>query len=413
MTWAAVAIAGAAVVGAGASVYASNQQQAGQQNAINTQQGMFNTVAGIQSPFVNAGTTALSTLMGGLGGGGPIGQAAAQIKSQFKDPYMNGMSDQQVVNYFQQQAPQWLSTGANSAGVPFAYPGWQSQVQNMLNTVKQTTGGAPATGAAPPSGIQSVAGAGGPGSMPGTGVVNPNGTIGGGGGAGAATSAFAPVAGGSPQAIDQGLIYGGGGIGIPTGGMAGGGGGGSTAGGIAPGQFTSSFTPTDFLSNLDPGYGFQLQQGGAAIRNQDTPGVGALSGPALKDLMTFNQGLASTGYQNAYNRWLTTNNAIFGRLSGIAGLGANVATGVGTQGVTLGTGIAQAQAAQGGAAAGGTVGAANALGNSSIPLAYLMSNQNPNTQQPGGIPSYMSTDLGAGYGNLAGMGGGSSFGGGA
>jgi len=150
----------------------------------------------------------------------------------------------------------------------------------------------------------------------------------------------------------------------------------ATGGGdLSFGQLTSNFTPQDFLNNLDPGYQFQLQTGGQAIRNQDTPGVGALSGPALKDLMSFNQSMAATGYQNAYNRFQTTNQNIFSRLSGIAGLGQNAAANVGTQGTVLGTGIAGAQAGAAASQAGGIVGATNALGGSAVPLAYLMAGQ--------------------------------------
>jgi hypothetical protein len=145
---------------------------------------------------------------------------------------------------------------------------------------------------------------------------------------------------------------------------------------LAPGgQLNRSFSPQDFLNNLDPGYQFQLQTGGQAVRNADTPGVGALSGPALKDLMSFNQNMAATGYQNAFNRFQTQNNAIFSRLSGIAGLGQNAASNVGTSGTQLGTGIAQAQAGAAGSIAGGIVGGTNAVGGAGIPLAYLLSGQ--------------------------------------
>lgn len=137
------------------------------------------------------------------------------------------------------------------------------------------------------------------------------------------------------------------------------------------GSLTSNFTPQDFLANQDPGYQFQLQTGEQAIRNADTPGVGALSGPALKDLMAFNQGMASTGYQNAFNRFQTQNTNIFNRLSSIAGLGQNAAGNVGNSGTQLGTGIAQAQAAAGGSMAAGVGGAFNSLG-SSIPLYMMM-----------------------------------------
>lgn len=147
--------------------------------------------------------------------------------------------------------------------------------------------------------------------------------------------------------------------------------------GLGPGgQFSRSFTPTDFLNNLDPGYQFQLQTGGQAIRNADTPGVGALSGPALKDLMSFNQGMAATGYQNAFNRFQTQNSNIFSRLQQIAGLGQSAASQTAVSGTQLGTGIAQAQAGAAGSQAGGIVGATNAIGGAGVPLAYLLSGQN-------------------------------------
>jgi hypothetical protein len=191
-------------------------------------------------------------------------------------------------------------------------------------------------------------------------------------GGGTSTSAYMPTPGGGVQ-----RIMGVGGAAPTTGaairpgatGPAGG-----SMGGVSAGQFTSGFTPADLTANLSPGYGFQLATGGQAIRNADTPTQGALSGGSLKDLMSFNQGLASTSYQQAYNNWNTTNNTIFGRLSGIAGLGQNAATNVGTAGTTLGTGAAQAGAAAGAAQAGGIVGATNALGGaaSSVPLSYMM-----------------------------------------
>lgn len=140
------------------------------------------------------------------------------------------------------------------------------------------------------------------------------------------------------------------------------------------GSFNKPFTSQDYLNNQDPGYQFQLQTGGQALRNADTPGVGSLSGAALKDLMSFNQNMASTGYQNAFNRFQTQQNNVFGRLSGIAGLGQNAATNVGTAGTSLGTGIGQAQAAAAGSQAAGIVGATNSLGGAASSLPYLLGN---------------------------------------
>jgi hypothetical protein len=140
-----------------------------------------------------------------------------------------------------------------------------------------------------------------------------------------------------------------------------------TAGNTAESQLTAQmgklnapFTAADYLANQDPGYQFQLQTGAQATRNADTPGVGSLSGPALKDLMGFNQNMAATGYQNAFNRYQTTNTNTYNRLMGVSQLGQNAASNTGAAGASLGTGTAQAIAAGGAATAGGIVGSTNA-----------------------------------------------------
>jgi hypothetical protein len=151
--------------------------------------------------------------------------------------------------------------------------------------------------------------------------------------------------------------------------------------GLPQGYLTQTFNPTQDQLNNYPGYQFALQTGAQATRNADTPGMGALSGAALKDLTNFNVGAASQNYQNYFNQDQTQKNNIFNRLSAIAGLGQSAAAGVGNSGTQLGTGIAQSQAATGASQAAGTVagtnalsGAANTLGG----LAYL----NQNTGNP-------------------------------
>lgn len=144
-----------------------------------------------------------------------------------------------------------------------------------------------------------------------------------------------------------------------------------TLGGAYPGM-NSSFTPQDYLNNKDPGYDFQLQQGQQALQNSQAAGSGVLSGAALKGLIGYNQGMASTGYQNAYNRWLSTNQNnysqwlgsqqnTYGQLSGLASLGENSAAQTGNSGVGYGSNISGSINAGGNAAAAGTVGTANAL----------------------------------------------------
>jgi hypothetical protein len=160
-------------------------------------------------------------------------------------------------------------------------------------------------------------------------------------------------------------------------------------------SLNAPFTASDYLANQDPGYQFQLQTGGQATRNADTPGVGSLSGPALKDLMGFNQGMAATGYQNAFNRYQTTNTNTYNRLMGVAQLGQNAASNTGAAGASLGTGVAQAQAAAGAATAGGIVGGANAISgglSSAAGYSYLSS---LNAGNPGGgVSSGATQDLG-------------------
>jgi hypothetical protein len=147
-------------------------------------------------------------------------------------------------------------------------------------------------------------------------------------------------------------------------------------GGLPNGYLTQTFNPTMASLENYPGYQFALQQGDQALNNQNAPGIGAVSGPALKSLMSFNQGLASTQYQNAFNNFQTQQNNIFNRLSGIASLGQNAAGNLGNAGSQLGTGIAQAQAAAGGSIGSGVSGAANSLG--SIPLITTILGQNNN-----------------------------------
>lgn len=150
---------------------------------------------------------------------------------------------------------------------------------------------------------------------------------------------------------------------------------GGTAGntGLPEGYLTETFNPTMADLQKYPGYQFALQQGGQALTNSMTPGVGAVSGPALKSLMSFNQGLASQTYQAGFNNFQTQQTNIFNRLNAIAGLGQNAAGNLGNAGTQLGTGIAQAQAAAGGSIAGGIAGAANSAG-SGLALNYLMNN---------------------------------------
>lgn len=146
-----------------------------------------------------------------------------------------------------------------------------------------------------------------------------------------------------------------------------------------------SFNPSSITSS--PGYQFSQQQGLQQTQNALAPNVGALSGPTLQALTNYSTGNAEQYYNNYYNQALgqystnfntqqTQQNNIFSRLSAIAGLGQNAASNTGTAGTSLGTGIAQAQAAAAGSQAAGIVGVGNAAGSAAngFALSSILSN---------------------------------------
>lgn len=164
----------------------------------------------------------------------------------------------------------------------------------------------------------------------------------------------------------------------------------SAAGGY--GSLLSPFT-ADTFKQYSPSYRFQLQQGQQGVLNQDTAGQGALSGAALKDLIGYNQGMAGTAFNNAFNQYQTQQGNIYSRLSNLANLGQNAAANTGQQGTALAGQAAQSAQNIGTAQAAGTVGAANAwsgaLSNAATP--WLLANQNQNPYAAGSYDSVMKS----------------------
>jgi len=124
----------------------------------------------------------------------------------------------------------------------------------------------------------------------------------------------------------------------------------------AYGGLVKPFTAQDFQS-LSPAYQFQRQQGMQGTLNGDAASSGALSGSAQKDLMSYNQNLANTSFNNAFNMYQTQQGNIYQRLAGIAQLGQGAAANTGQQGTALAGSAAQSAqnygSAMGGAIAGG------------------------------------------------------------
>lgn len=139
-------------------------------------------------------------------------------------------------------------------------------------------------------------------------------------------------------------------------------GGASPASGSPAGGYGSLLTPftADNFKQLSPAYQFQMQQGQQGVLNADSSGQGALSGAALKDLTGYNQGMANTSFNNAFNQYQTQQGNIYSRLSNIANMGQNAASNTGQQGTALAGQAAQSATNIGSAQAAGSIGQGNA-----------------------------------------------------
>jgi hypothetical protein len=125
------------------------------------------------------------------------------------------------------------------------------------------------------------------------------------------------------------------------------------------GSLLQPFTQQQF-KQYSPAYQFQQQQGMQGVLNQDASAQGAESGAASKDLINYNQSLAGTAFNNAFNQYQTQQGNIYQRLAGVAQLGQASAANTGQQGSALAANIGQSVASAGAAQAAGQVGQANA-----------------------------------------------------
>lgn len=114
----------------------------------------------------------------------------------------------------------------------------------------------------------------------------------------------------------------------------------------------------------DPGYQFGLQQGQAGITNSAAARGGLLSGAALKAASQYNTDYATTKFNDAYNRALTTSNTNNNRLASIAGVGQVATNAIGNAGQAMSQQVSSNQLAAGNARASGYVAQGNALTNS-------------------------------------------------
>jgi hypothetical protein len=131
-----------------------------------------------------------------------------------------------------------------------------------------------------------------------------------------------------------------------------------------------------FEEYLDPSMAFRMRLGTQATERLANIGGGAISGNTMRALTDYGQGLASTEYGNAFNRFQTERGNIYNTLANIAGMGqgaVNTGVNAGQNFAASQTGLITGSAA---AQAAGTVGQANAIGGAATNLgnmAYLNS----------------------------------------
>jgi len=114
---------------------------------------------------------------------------------------------------------------------------------------------------------------------------------------------------------------------------------------------------------LDPSMEFRRKLGEQTTARMLNVGSGSISGNTLRALEDYGQGLASTEYANAFNRFQGERSQIYNTLANIAGMGQGaVNTGVQASQQTA-QNLGQLAVGQGQALAAGTVGQANAYSN--------------------------------------------------
>lgn len=381
--WGVAVAAGVAVAGVAGAVISSNAQAGAAQTAAgaqeqaaqlqaNTQAGMYNASQVQNQPARTAGGEALQreTYLLGL------------------DPNLNISGDTSIA-----QINPSLSQG--SGGLTFSGPGG-AYINNELGTNTNSTGlpagwGTPAAGSNVnggygTSGGNPVAAAPGTAAMnnPGN-PYNPNGVGGGPSGStglvgnsasgpGATvgvgppgTANTQPVAPGTAQAMNVNPFRGGTPSAAPAVGttptnvnpISGTPNTGSTSGGY--GSLSSVYNPSTFYN--DPSYQFEMQTQQLALNKQEAASGGLYSTGALNNALQYAQGLASTDYQNAFNRSQSAQNQQFNYLQALTGGGQVGTNNVGAAGANAAAGISSAAAGYGNAVGAGAIGSANAVSN--------------------------------------------------
>jgi hypothetical protein len=124
---------------------------------------------------------------------------------------------------------------------------------------------------------------------------------------------------------------------------------------------TAEYTPEMFAKGIDPGYQFRLKEGMQGLERSAAARGGLLSGGTLKGIQRYGQDMASTEYQNAFNRYQAERAGTLNPYQSLAGVGQSTANTLGTMGMNYANQAGELYQGAANARASGYVGAANAL----------------------------------------------------
>jgi hypothetical protein len=124
---------------------------------------------------------------------------------------------------------------------------------------------------------------------------------------------------------------------------------------------TAEYTPEMFAKGQDPGYQFRLSEGMKGLERSAAARGGLLSGGTLKGIQRFGQDLASTEYQNAFNRYQAERTGTLNPLQSLAGVGQSTANQLSNMGMNYANQAGEAYQGAANARASGYIGGANAI----------------------------------------------------
>lgn len=124
---------------------------------------------------------------------------------------------------------------------------------------------------------------------------------------------------------------------------------------------TAEYTPEMFAKGIDPGYQFRLKEGMQGLERSAASRGGLLSGATLKGIQRYGQDMASTEYQNAFNRYQAERTGTLNPYQSLAGVGQSTANTLGTMGMNYANQVGELYQGGANARASGYVGAANAM----------------------------------------------------